>query len=359
MLRQLARLTQPVPAAGPRALALAIYSDPSGDPATAEGEGVACVDDAARALDLLALVWQATGDQRIREWADGLLDFVLWMHRGGGLWFNFISGWSGELNQTGITSRPGINFWQARGLNAMVSAATILGDVRAARIVEVGLAAAAESEAPADVRALHLIAQAQWLAAGRDGGAGRSRLDDWAGEILRQRTGDLLINSAGERGIPHLWGHVQEAALVMAGTELERPDLVEAAEASALALFRPVIETGFDLPRVQPYDVQSAIQVMDALAGATGRAVYADLAGLGRAWFDGRNPAGRVVYDRESGAVADGIDNGVVSSNRGAESSIVGGLALLEAAVAATGSLAVTAGPLTGPPFHPSHRGSR
>ena len=56
MLRQLARLTRPIPSAGPGALAVAVYADGSDETVAAREsgfEGVACVDDAARLLGLL------------------------------------------------------------------------------------------------------------------------------------------------------------------------------------------------------------------------------------------------------------------------------------------------------------------
>jgi hypothetical protein len=322
-----------VPAAGPRALAVGIYSDPAGEPAPAAGEGVACVDDAARAVELLALVWQATGSGRIRQWADGLFDFVLWMHQGDGTWLNFIRDWSGEVNLEGATSVAGVNFWQARGLSAAVTAATVLGDERASPVVAVGFASAAASAAPADVRSLHVLALQRWLDAGHGGPSGRRHLGDWADEIADTRFGDVLMNSADETGTPHLWAHVQEAALAGAGVSLGRPDLVGVAAASAAALVAPAIESGFDMPHVQPYDVHSATCVMDALTAATQQVAYADLAALSRQWFAGRNPSGRPVYDRSAGTIADGVDAGAVSRNSGAESNIVGGLTLLEDAI--------------------------
>lgn len=339
MLRQLARLTRPVPAAGPRALALAIYSDQSGAPAPATGEGVACVDDAARAVELLAMVWRATGSERIRRWADGLFDFVLWMHRGDGTWTNFIRDWSGEVNRDGSTSAAGVNFWQARGLGAAVTAATALSDERATPLVGLGLAAAGASSAPADVRSLHVLALQRWLDAGRGGAPARRHLSDWADEIADTRCGDILMNSAEETGTPHLWAHVQEAALARAGSTLGRPALLEVAAASAAAFVAPAIESGFDMPHVQPYDVQSATCVMDALTAVTQQVGYADLAALSRQWFDWRNPARCPVYDRSAGTIADGIDLGVVSRNSGAESNIVGGLAMLEDAISCVPSL--------------------
>ncbi|HEY5034766.1 MAG TPA: hypothetical protein VIJ30_06575, partial [Candidatus Dormibacteraeota bacterium] len=76
MLRQLAALTRPLPAAGPRALALAVYSGSIGEHFEAREtgvEGVACVDDAARACGLLCRLWAATGNDALRRWAEGLL----------------------------------------------------------------------------------------------------------------------------------------------------------------------------------------------------------------------------------------------------------------------------------------------
>jgi hypothetical protein len=63
MLRQLARLTRPLPSAGPQALAVAVYGDALDrhvDAKESGYEGVACVDDAARLLDVLCDVWLRT-----------------------------------------------------------------------------------------------------------------------------------------------------------------------------------------------------------------------------------------------------------------------------------------------------------
>jgi hypothetical protein len=128
----------------------------------------------------------------------------------------------------------------------------------------------------------------------------------------------------------HLWGHSQETVLARTGTLLGRDELVEIARRSAEAVFIPVIESAFDLPHVQPYGVACAVQAMDALAAATRDPRYLTLARDARAWFDGRNSAAACVYDRVSGRVADGIDDGRVSANSGAESNLVAASALFD-----------------------------
>ena len=119
MLRQLARLTRPVPAAGD-ALAVAVYG--SGDGATVVAkesgfEGVACVDDAARLLDVLCDVWARTKQPWAERWARGVLEFVLWMQEPDGRWINFIYDWDGVRNEHGITSAinlRAVRMWSAR-----------------------------------------------------------------------------------------------------------------------------------------------------------------------------------------------------------------------------------------------------
>ena len=63
VLRQITRLARRTPSFGPRAVAIAVYADVGDNlvPAREAGfEGVACVDDAARALELYCALWDAT-----------------------------------------------------------------------------------------------------------------------------------------------------------------------------------------------------------------------------------------------------------------------------------------------------------
>jgi hypothetical protein len=117
MLRQLARLTRPVPAAGPDALAVAVYAGTDDLPRMAREsgfEGVACVDDAARLLDVLCDVWTRSRQPWAERWARGLLEFCLWMQEPDGRWINFVYDWDGTRNERGITSATGESFWHAR-----------------------------------------------------------------------------------------------------------------------------------------------------------------------------------------------------------------------------------------------------
>ena len=146
---------------------------------------------------------------------------------------------------------------------------------------------------------------------------------------MAARIGDVLPDRAGDANI-HLWGHLQEAALARTGMEFGRDDLVEAAARSADAILAPAARFAFAGPRSLPFEVSSTVAGLDALAIATNEARYAELAALARAWFDGRNAAGKPVYDRVGGCVFDGIDGDRVSRNSGAESNVEGALALMD-----------------------------
>jgi hypothetical protein len=336
VLRQLARLTHPLPAAGPKAVAIAVYADRADRLVSAKEsgtEGVACIDDAARVLDVLCDVWARTGLPWVEDWARGLLEFVLWMQEDDGRWINFVYDWGGTRNVDGITSARGENFWHARALMAVSHAWLTFRDVRAEDALYRGLDHAVKKPAPSDVRVLHMeVARRLIVDAERTTLLPALRL--WAEEVSSCRMDGILMNSPNERGTPHLWAHLQEGALAEAGALLDESSFVDVARTSALELFVPIVRSGFDLPNVTPYDVASSVFGLGRLGQVTGDPSWAALASDARAWFNGRNPTGRPVYDRERGRVADGIDNDRISENSGAEANVAAADALFDDAVA-------------------------
>ena len=331
MLRQLARLTAPIAVAGDHACAIAVYAD-AADRAFAAAdlgfEGVACVDDASRAVVLLLDLWQETHDETLLAWARSLLEFLHYMQNADGRFVNFIVDWDGHHNGHGPTSFPGGGFWHARGVRALAKAWVTLNDVRAHDGLVRGLPLIrAARDVPSDVRAIHALMAVELVRAGRMLEL-RTDVERWCDEIAASHAGDVLHDNPDERE-PHLWGHIQEGVLADAGALLGRDDLVAIARRSADAYLAPLVRTRFDLPTVQPYGVASAVHSLSRLAAATRDDVYDDLARDARAWFDGRNTANAPVYDRAAGRVNDGIDDGVVNEHSGAESNIVGAQALI------------------------------
>jgi hypothetical protein len=325
MLRQLARLTRPVPAAGPDALAVAVYAGTDDEPRMAREsgfEGVACVDDAARLLDVLCDVWTRSKQPWAERWARGLLEFCLWMQEPDGRWINFVYDWEGTRNASGITSATGESFWQARALVGVSHAWLTFADERAREAVLAGLDHAVAKPAPPDVRALHILTARRLIADAGIKGL-RSSMREWTSELADCRDDGILKNSLEETGRPHLWAHIQEGVLAWSSEVLDEPSLLGTAARSAEELVAPAVRSSFDADSTTPYDVASCVYSLDRLYEATGGGHWAELAADARAWFDGRNAAGEPVYDRGRGRVADGIDEGRISRNSGAEANIV------------------------------------
>ena len=336
-LLHLRRLTRPVARAGPIASAIAVYSEPiesGGDappeprPARERGfEGVACVDDAARAIVLYGSIWRRHRLPSARMAVSSLLQFLAYMQDEDGRFGNFIVEWIGRRNRAGSTSYAGGPAWQARAVHALACGVAITGGDEWKERFQRALPWVGEAMPYLDVRAVCVLAMLEhWRATGAADSADRALA--WSREIAGCASGSSLLNAAGVQQI-HLWGHLQEAALAEAGSLLGQPELVECARASAEALLVPAVDSGFDFERVLPFDVSCTVAGLAAVARATSDERYAAVAERGREWFLGRNTAAQPVYDARRGIVYDGIDHGVVSRNSGAESNIEGALALL------------------------------
>jgi hypothetical protein len=298
-------------------------------PAAEQGfEGVACVDDAARAAVLYTTLWQRRRLPWARDAAMGLLAFVRAMQTGEGTFVNFILDWDGRRNLATTTSRPGDGPWVARAMHALACGVSAFADADCAESFEKGLPWLDRATPYLDVRAVCVMAALEhWHATHADHMAARAVT--WASEIADAAHENVLPDEVGLAQI-HLWGHLQEAALAAAGVAFRRPDLIEAARRSAEAALIPPVELHFPGARALPFDVSCVVRGLDAVATASGESRYERMASLARAWFDGRNTAAAPVYDRAAGLVFDGIDDGRVSQNSGAEANIEGALALLD-----------------------------
>jgi hypothetical protein len=337
VLRQLERLTRPVARAGPEARALAVYAQPPSvgqeapnveRAANEQGyEGVACVDDAARAIVLYCHAWRRWQLESARTAAYRLLRFVAYMQDDDGRFVNFIFDWTGRRNTAGRTSYAGGPAWQARAVHALACAASTFGDAEWHERFCRGLVWLDAPIAYLDLRAVGVLAVLQHWQTTADA-ASAQRAVAWCAEIAAHASQGRLLNAVGDESV-HLWGHLQEVALADTGRALGRPDFVSCARASADTLLLPLVATAFDLPHVLPFEVSCTVAGLAAVGRASGEARYTSAAALGRLWFHGRNNAGQPVYDRRRGVVYDGIDLGQVSHNSGAESNIEGGLALL------------------------------
>lgn len=110
---------------------IALYANapdylPTGSPARDGFEGIASVDDAARATVAYLRRYEATGDTSARDEALGLLGFVTSMEQGDGEFVNFIDA-SGRPNTRAPSSVKSMSYWGARSIWAFGEAVRVLG----------------------------------------------------------------------------------------------------------------------------------------------------------------------------------------------------------------------------------------
>ena len=343
--------------------AVALYAEapdyaPSGSPARDGYEGIASVDDAARAAVVHLRAFESTGSAPARTEALGLLAFVVAMEQGDGEFINFIDV-SGTLNRVAPSSRKSMSFWAARGIWSMGEAVRVLGasdsvaltmmrpalrravmraerEVRAGRLI--GGSATATSEALLGLLAMQRAEPTPALAA------------------LAARMAELLVplSMGNADRAPwgarvdrpdadwHAWGGRSVEALATAAVVLGRPEFAAAAQREADALWTRFLLAGRVPATITPngsvtwypqiaYGVGPVVEGFLALADATGERRYAVFAGLTAGWFVGANAAQIRMYDERSGRSFDGIDGPdpvKLNRNAGAESTIESLLAL-------------------------------
>ena len=226
-LRQLRRLTRPLAGARSTACAITVYAEPETKGAASSRlapriareqgfEGVACVDDAARAIVLYAHLWRRHQMPSARATATGLLRFLAHMQDDDGRFGNFIVDWSGQRNTNGDTSIAGGPAWQARALHALACGVAILGVDEWDERFKRARPWIDDAMPYLDVRAVCVLAMLEhWRATGDSESADRALA--WSRDIARHASALGLLNAAGEQSI-----HCGAPARARARRKLER-----------------------------------------------------------------------------------------------------------------------------------------
>lgn len=348
VFKHLAALTWTFPADGQEIAALAVYAEPVETPdgvvyqpfaaADSGPEGVACVDDVARAVILGLRAWEQEGNAQGRDLARRWLSFLPYMQGEDGRFTNFILDTAGERNMTGQTSYPGGLWWTCRALWALGAAYRVLGDEASLeRWLRCPLPGRAETASYAKTTGILALAALEVLRAQPPRplrGRFQQMLEGWAADLFGCMDG-YLRDEPGQARVG-LWGYHQFPALVEAGVWLERADYLEACTRTVERLVEPTLAAGFlyAFPGVKEnqcaYCLSPMMQGLAELYRATGERRYRDLALGTYGWFTGANDAGAVMYNPQTGRCLDGIKDGQVSRNCGAESAIEAGFAELE-----------------------------
>lgn len=352
-----------------------IYSEsPKYQWVDASGEGIAALDDAARAAVVYLTDYERTRDATSLEKARRLLNFAMYLQADDGEFYNFITDRDGTINKTGNTSYKSSGWWAARGAWALAlgyrvlksedpAYAAKLGDhftrIRDAWANEVAATYGKFSPAHgvnvpgwfisqgADVTGIAVLALLEYdRATGGSDKVTRDLLDKLDEALAAYQSGDhrnypwgLHPDSAAAPFSWHAWGSTQSFALARAGKQLNRPEWVESARREADTFYTRLLagdmvsEWGV-LPLPYPqiaYGLDSMTQGLLALYEATGDDKYARMAGLCAGWFYGNNSAGFPMYDPATGRGYDGLmgpSEFRVNRNAGAESTIEALMAL-------------------------------
>ncbi len=340
-----------------------------------DDEGMACVDDAARAAVVYLRHFEGTGSAASRRKGTALLRFVRYMQAESGLFYNFVWDRALRINTEHENSVAGDapTWWTARAVWALGVGARVLAE---ADPVEARAASAAVRRVEPHLDAL--LARygetadeggrtfPQWLLMGTASDAtselllgllaleraaptadGARRVRQFADGIARARFGSLATfpygGHASWRGGWHGWGNGQTQALAEAARyERAGPDALASARAEAQTLYARLLvegwlhemtyETGASRAFEQiAYDLRPAVVGLLRLYEADPEPRYATMAGLAASWLTGNNAAGAVMADPATGRGYDGIlDSTRINPNAGAESTIEAQMTLLE-----------------------------
>ncbi len=342
-----------------------IYSEaPDYHWVNAPGEGIACVDDIARAAVVYLRQYRATGDESYFQKARLLLRFVLAMQAPNGLFYNFILP-DHQINTTRPNSRNRLDFWTARAVWALGEGSRITRqnhpefsdtlkqalrrtlpalrkliqnypktETIAGRKYPTWLinryAADATSELLLGLEAFEQVTEDSVVC---------DLIQKFSDGLVLMQQGDWLRAPFGAHlsflKIWHGWGNAQSQALVKAGQLCGRPDFLESARKEADWFFSRLLINGWKsslllndslafrtFPQIA-YEVRTVALGLENLYQATAEKKYAILACLAASWLFGNNPAGKAMYDPSTGRCFDGIESPIkINRNAGAESTI-------------------------------------
>lgn len=335
-------------------------------------EGIACVDDAARAAVVVLRHYELTGDTSSLEKARSLLKFVMGMQTDDGEFYNFILE-DHTINRFGKTSFKSFGWWAARGVWSMSTGYRILknADPRFAGLLKMRI----DRSIPhvetlmkhyGEVKIAGGLRVPQWLLyeSGADVTSelllGLTELYRATGEdrirmlIKKLCDGIMMMQEGSSDTFPyglhrswetmwHAWGNSQSFALAYAGKILGDTAMIASAEKEALGFYGRLLIEGmqkewdcaapekkFTYDQIA-YGIRPMTLALLRLYDATGNELYQKMAGLAASWLFGNNVLNQVIYDSTTGRCYDGItDSTLVNRNSGAESTIESLYTILE-----------------------------
>jgi hypothetical protein len=355
-----------------------IYSEyPDYEWVDAAEEGIACVDDAARAAVVYLRHFEFTGDTTSLNRVRKLVEFCRYLQADDGQFYNFIFA-DHSINRDGKTSFKSLGWWAGRALWALSEGyrvyierepeyATLLEEHIQMTFPHIDTLLTNNP----NVDTTDGFAVPRWLLynsaadattelmlglASYAGASGDERtlkyLERFSGGLIAIQLGDSENYPHGAflswQNMWHGWGNSQTQALAKIAGITQDQEFLRAAETEARYFYPYWIANGWPREiefsktgglhavRIDKFD-QIAYALRPMIVGClrlyevTGDNYYAELAGELSTWFFGNNPAGVQMYDPQTGRCFDGIlSENDINRNSGAESTIEALLSILE-----------------------------
>lgn len=344
-----------------------IYADAPGyDPTPAAGEGITCVDDVGRFMEVLEAEILTYNNQDLIPIAKGMTRFLLYMSRPDGLWYNFMYD-DGTINTTHQNSVADFGWWAVRGLRGLAAAYKIfandpedtglLSDV-VARINATESHIEAALQMYPKQKLTNLGLRPAWLikdapdlnsellsALSKLHNTGKFDYYDTIDKIseglidyqYEEAEDDLDGMYFCWENIWHNWGNNHAYGLIEAYKITADSTILSSVKIWADSFVPFLIENDFPWeisvsspghyaitpgPQIA-YGINSLFQGMTSLANLTNNDDYQQLSEKIFGWFNGQNKSGITMYDSTTGRCFDGInDDNSVNYNSGAESTI-------------------------------------
>ena len=366
--KHLEHLTEKIELNGDLVSIVHIYSNYPGyawiDAKESGPEGIACVDDAARAAVVTLRRFEFTHDSSKLAEARSLLKFVLAMETDDGEFYNFVLA-DHTINRTGKTSFKSFGWWAARGVWSMSLGCRIfkdidtafasrlkIGVVRTFPHIEELLKKYGEAkdsgqfrvpewlvyESGADVTSELLFGLSEYFRATGDPRI-KSFIQKLAGGLMEMQDGNASTYPYGLHRswetMWHMWGNGQTQALAIAGLLLNDSVMIQSGEREAHGFYSRLLIQGYlkELDVAHPdsnfsreqiaYGIRPIAVGLLRLYDATRNESYLKMAGLAASWLFGNNIVHQQMYNSHSGICFDGImDSLTFNRNSGAESTI-------------------------------------
>ncbi|MEE9190946.1 MAG: hypothetical protein V3U16_09275 [Candidatus Neomarinimicrobiota bacterium] len=345
-----------------------IYAEAPGyEPVPAIGEGIACVDDVGRFMEVLENEILQYGNEKYIPLVRQMTRFLLYMSNEDGTWNNFILA-NGDRNIIHKNSVSEFGWWAIRGLRGLAAALNVLiktGDTDSALVNQVieraGKARGHIEENLVQYPSTHLTSMGMrpsWLI---------NNAPDQNGELIlslaklhssgvfdfRDAIENLGLGLIGYQyrksehplngiyfcwdNIWHNWGNNQSTALLKAYEITGNPVFFESVKNWADGFIRTFVENSYyheirvqfsgefdtvQFPQIA-YGFSSVYRGLRTLADITDSQEYLTLSEDVFAWFKGGNSSSTTMYSTVTGRCFDGINSqNDVNMNSGAESTV-------------------------------------